>query len=520
MRAVRPSLLASRACLGVMVAVVVLLISSVVRAETKGRAIGFSNLVLRIDADDSLGIDDGKYRVYILEELRKNGFNAVGAENVVFGKDKAEAAELVLGGTVNELECRDVNSLRSCRIGVEWQLLEVATDTVVYKKQARRAVLDVAEKDLAMLPRRLIFGALRSMYVRTVFQEIANKKVAKAPAADPKFKEATYAACATEPKEMPGSSEGLLDGTVVIESGQGSGSGFFLTKGLVLTAAHVVVSDTVKVRTRGGKELVGTPLRINKRFDVALLTVSTDNNSCVPTDAKALATGADLWALGAPAGKALAFSVSRGIVSAVREIDGVRYLQTDTSLNPGNSGGPIVAKAGKAVAIASWKLTGTKVEGLAFGIPMGDALKALGLVEGETTSGSLLKERVVSRKLAKPETLTDAADPVPAMTSLAPTSETLPQPTREVKKGISGGTALVMGGILLSGVGAVLFGLEAGKDEPSLVIPAFLTLGGVGLMLGGVAAGRSRRKTPGSGGPGGQTAKTGTTLGLSFSGRF
>ena len=50
-------------------------------------AIGFSNLVVRLDREDIFGIAGGDYRVHILESMRRMGFNAVGAENLVFGKD-------------------------------------------------------------------------------------------------------------------------------------------------------------------------------------------------------------------------------------------------------------------------------------------------------------------------------------------------------------------------------------------------------------------------------------------------
>ena len=67
-------------------------------------AIGFSNLLVRIEGQDEIAFAGNDFRVLILEALRKAGFRAVGAENLVFGQDRSNQADYVLGGTVKELE--------------------------------------------------------------------------------------------------------------------------------------------------------------------------------------------------------------------------------------------------------------------------------------------------------------------------------------------------------------------------------------------------------------------------------
>ena len=68
----------------------------------------------------------------------------------------------------------------------------------------------------------------------------------------------------------------VLDATVIVQSGKGHGSGFFLNpSGLVLTAAHVLSSSEVSVKTRDGVAYRARPLRVSRKFDVALLTGST-----------------------------------------------------------------------------------------------------------------------------------------------------------------------------------------------------------------------------------------------------
>ena len=73
--------------------------------------------------------------------------NAVGAENLVFGSDHGGQAELMLGGTVTELECQpgSVSGNFSCRMGVEWQV----RDGLYGKTQRRTSKFMVHDEENA-----------------------------------------------------------------------------------------------------------------------------------------------------------------------------------------------------------------------------------------------------------------------------------------------------------------------------------------------------------------------------------
>ena len=63
-------------------------------------------------------------------------------------------------------------------------------------------------------------------------------------------------------------------------------------------------------------------------------------------------------------------TISRGIISGLRSLEGdAQLIQTDASINGGNSGGALVDKNGKVLGVVSAKLTGPGIEGVAFGIP-------------------------------------------------------------------------------------------------------------------------------------------------------
>lgn len=92
--------------------------------------------------------------------------------------------------------------------------------------------------------------------------------------------------------------------------------------------------------------------------------------------------GDDIAVLGSPLG--LANTVTRGIVSAVRTSsadsfsslpEGVTLIQTDASVNPGNSGGPMVNDKGEVVGVVTYRHASGA--GLGFAILMVDILEAL-----------------------------------------------------------------------------------------------------------------------------------------------
>ena len=80
-------------------------------------------------------------------------------------------------------------------------------------------------------------------------------------------------------------------------------------------------------------------------------------------------------AVGSPLG--LDGTVTLGVVSGFRSLDGSDYIQFSAPISPGNSGGPVVDAGGRVVAIASAKFVGDGVEGLSLAIPIQTACLSL-----------------------------------------------------------------------------------------------------------------------------------------------
>ena len=174
-----------------------------------------------------------------------------------------------------------------------------------------------------------------------------------------------------------------------------SGSGFVLTSdGYIVTNYHVVENaDTVMVTMYNGDEFEAKYIGGDEDYDIAVIKVSAQDLQAVTLgDSDNLNVGDHVLAIGNPLGE-LTFSMSGGMVSSVNRainVDGTPFnmIQTDASINSGNSGGPLFNQFGEVVGIVSAKYSstssGTSVEGLGFAIPMNDVFA---MIEDIMTNG-------------------------------------------------------------------------------------------------------------------------------------
>ena len=175
--------------------------------------------------------------------------------------------------------------------------------------------------------------------------------------------------------------EQAIKSTVSIKSKTNFGSGFVVsTDGYILTNYHVV-SDTVnlKVVLNDGKSYPAKIIRVSKDGDVALIKIQSSD--LVPfkiVNKKNFKLGKDIFVIGTPKADDLSQSLSKGIISGVRNSQsGSVLIQTDASVSTGYSGGPMIDKEGNLIAIVSAKVIGSGVEGIAFGIPSMEITKNL-----------------------------------------------------------------------------------------------------------------------------------------------
>jgi S1-C subfamily serine protease len=159
-----------------------------------------------------------------------------------------------------------------------------------------------------------------------------------------------------------------LRAVVTLDVGDKSGSGFFVTSdGLIVTNAHVVAgADHIVVKTSDGDEFLGRLVALADRQDLALVRVSTSAASFLRLASAGAQVGNDVFAVGSPLG--LTGSVTKGIVSAVRTLNGIKYVQIDAAINHGNSGGPLITAAGLVIGINTWKVDVPGAESMGFAV--------------------------------------------------------------------------------------------------------------------------------------------------------
>jgi serine protease Do len=169
---------------------------------------------------------------------------------------------------------------------------------------------------------------------------------------------------------------------VTILASTGTGSGFLVsTDGYVLTDAHVVGDDkNVRVRWPDGLEGLATVERVSKKRDVAILKTNPRDRAPLALKRGPVTPTQRVYVIGSPNGKDFEGTVSSGIISADRTIDGLRYIQSDAAMSPGSSGGPLLDETGAVIGLSEMHYFNQgQVASLNMFTPIGDAMDFLAL---------------------------------------------------------------------------------------------------------------------------------------------
>lgn len=168
---------------------------------------------------------------------------------------------------------------------------------------------------------------------------------------------------------------------VTIMNGTGSGSGVLVSSdGYILTDAHVVGDDKqARVRWSDGIEGLAEVIRVSKNRDVAIIKTNPRDRTPLALKRGAVTPGERVYAIGSPRGKDFQSTVSSGVISADRVFDGLRYIQSDTVVSPGSSGGPLLDETGAVIGLTDLGIQNNGPAGLNLFTPIGDAMDFLAL---------------------------------------------------------------------------------------------------------------------------------------------
>jgi serine protease Do len=173
---------------------------------------------------------------------------------------------------------------------------------------------------------------------------------------------------------------------VQVSTSRGSGSGFFVTPdGVIVTNAHVVQGESsATVLTSSGKRIETNLIYADEDRDLALLKIATTDHAYLRINLALPAPGSEVVAIGTPGANdvtgtvLLPNTVTKGIVSGIRKFSEATtetvpwrtgtWIQTDATINHGNSGGPLLDRSGEVVGINTLAFGGTGTPGVNFSL--------------------------------------------------------------------------------------------------------------------------------------------------------
>lgn len=364
----------------------------------RGQVIGRSNMGLAcFDMPEEITYEGGRrlldselYEDAFREKLLDAGYNVVGDPNALFEDRDADRAELIVGAVIKDVKANICYN--SDRIGgdysrasgeaymeVEWQVFNQLTRRVVFEKTTQGATqleraMPNGDNELFILA---FTSAADGLLADEQFLDLAIKKTTSSTALLEKPDDVTSVPRVAAPTQDFQSGLTLTRARVATVISGGHGSGFFISDNYLLSNEHVVGgAQLVTVRLVTGRELVGEVVATNSGRDVALIRTEPSGLGGLPIRASDPAIGSRIFVIGSPMDEDLDSTVSAGIVSAFRTMDGLRYIQSDVNVLQGNSGGPMFDEQGNVVAITVLGLFGSG-SGLNLFIPINEALSAL-----------------------------------------------------------------------------------------------------------------------------------------------
>lgn len=172
-----------------------------------------------------------------------------------------------------------------------------------------------------------------------------------------------------------------VDAVVIVRAGASTGAAVVVDDDRAITAAHVVGEADEVIVIVDGRSVGATVTDREPGVDLALLTFDAGDLPALDLAGQLPDVGTDVYAIGVPSGTV---SMTRGIVSRVTESDAGALIQTDAAVNPGNSGGALIASDGTLIGVIVAR--DPNAEGIGYAVA---APTVRAFLDGDTISGNL-----------------------------------------------------------------------------------------------------------------------------------
>jgi serine protease Do len=341
-----------------------------------------------------ISLDSEEFTEAFKEELEKYAFKTVGGANALFEDPSTWKSEILVAGMVRDLKANICFPLAGfgnftdakgeAFIKVDWQIYSKLDRSVVHSTTTEGAYQNppsavAGGASIAVL--NAFSQATRNLLADSKFREIVSR--GGETVKETTFKSGERVVLVTSSAKPVGSDpKDWAEAVVTVFAGKGHGSGFVIADNLIMTNHHVVgESNSVAVKFSNGMQVVGKVIAANSGRDVAIVKIEGSLPKYFKLGKDIPQVGAEVYAIGTPRSEKFQSTLSRGIVSSVREEQNKVLIQSDVNVLPGNSGGPLVDKNGAAVGVTvSGLVINNAPQGINFFIPIADALKSMGVV--------------------------------------------------------------------------------------------------------------------------------------------
>ena len=312
-------------------------------------------------------IGDAELGDILKEELTAQNYEVVGEPNTLFEDPKEWKSEFLIAGIIQHVAfniCYPYSGFGNytttsgeASIEIEWQIYQRRTRAVVLKTTTGGTAKTGAGPEQGT-------EAYYRAFAKSVRNLLANNKLVSilSRTVQPKKENGNILGISVvslskvDANKIPEVVQHAYGAVVKILIGSGHGSGFIVSsEGYVLTNTHVVGKSPgmITIELSTGRRVVGEVIRTDSETDVALIKLEKGKYHFTPIGFSAsLRVGDPVLAIGTPLREDFHRTLTKGVVSAFRVEEGRRLIQSDVTIHPGNSGGPLLDKYGRVVGLA------------------------------------------------------------------------------------------------------------------------------------------------------------------------